>query len=178
MMRFLRRLLVVLIVLGAIFVGVGLMLPGAIKVERSALIQAAPSTLFPLVNDLRQFNRWSPWAARDPQTKYAFTGPQSGVGARMTWESAQLGTGAQEIVESVPDQRVVTALDFGDVGTARAGLYLVPEGGGTRVSWDLETNLPYNPLSRWIGLMFDRWIGADYEEGLARLKSLAEKGSV
>ena len=177
-MRFLRRLPVVLIVLAAIFVGVGLILPGSIKVERSAVIQAPPAAIFPLLNDLRQFNRWSPWAARDPQTAYAFSGPESGVGARMTWQSQKLGNGTQEIVESVPDQRVVTALDFGDMGTARAGQNLRPEGSGTRVIWDLETNLPYNPLSRWIGLMFDRWIGADYEVGLARLKNLAEKGSV
>ena len=32
-----------------------------------------------------------------------------------------------------------------------------------------------NPLERWMGLFFDREIGADYEKGLARLKVLAEQ---
>ena len=31
---------------------------------------------------------------------------------------------------------------------------------------------------RWMGLMFDRWIGADYVKGLAKLKALAEKEAV
>jgi hypothetical protein len=32
-----------------------------------------------------------------------------------------------------------------------------------------------NPMARWMGLMFDRWIGADYEAGLAKLKQVAER---
>ena len=32
-----------------------------------------------------------------------------------------------------------------------------------------------NPMMRWMGLMFDKWVGADYETGLASLKELAEK---
>jgi hypothetical protein len=30
-------------------------------------------------------------------------------------------------------------------------------------------------LDRWTGLMMDRFIGPDYEKGLARVKALAEK---
>jgi len=167
-----------LVILGAVFVGVGLILPGSVRVERSAVIQAQPAAIFPLLNDFRKFNQWSPWAARDPEATYAYTGPDQGVGARMTWQSQQHGAGSQEIVTSVPSDTVATALDLGAMGTAKAGYTLKAEGGATRVTWNLETNLPYNPAARWMGLMFDRWIGADYEAGLARLKSLAEKGSV
>jgi hypothetical protein len=31
-------------------------------------------------------------------------------------------------------------------------------------------------MMRWMGLMFDRWSGADYEDGLARLARQVEKG--
>jgi hypothetical protein len=33
-----------------------------------------------------------------------------------------------------------------------------------------------NPVGRWMGLMMDRWVGADYERGLANLKALVEGG--
>lgn len=176
-MKLIRRLLVLVAVLAAVFVGVGLMLPGRIHVERSALIQAEPAAVFPFVNDFRRFNQWSPWAARDPQGTYNFTGPGEGVGARMAWQSDQHGTGSQEIIESRPNELVVTALDFGEMGRARATFRLSPEAGGAHVSWSLDSELPFDPLARWFGLMFPRWIGADYEEGLARLKTLVEKGA-
>ena len=46
--------------------------------------------------------------------------------------------------------------------------------GGTEVTWGFETDLGMNPVGRWMGLMMDSWIGADYEAGLARLKALVE----
>jgi hypothetical protein len=176
-MKFIRRLVILLAVLAASVAGVGLMLPGSVHVERSAVIAAPPGQIFPYMNDLRKFNEWSPWARRDPQTKYAFTGPERGAGVVMTWQSEKLGVGRQQIVASEPDRRVETALDFGAMGTAQAGFTLAPEGAGTRVTWSLDSRLPYNPLIRWMGLMLPRWIGADYEEGLARLKALVEKGT-
>ena len=52
---------------------------------------------------------------------------------------------------------------------------LEPAGSGTRVTWGFTSNLGSNPVMRWMGLMFDRWIGPDYEQGLANLKKVAEK---
>jgi Polyketide cyclase / dehydrase and lipid transport len=177
-MKFIRRLLVLLVIVAAIFAGAGLLLPGAIHVERSAVIAAGPGQIFPFVNDFHKFNAWSPWAARDPAVRYAFAGPDQGTGAEMTWQSEKLGSGRQQIVASVPDERVVTSLEFGDMGGAQANFALAQEGDATRVTWSLDTNLPYNPVARWFGLMFPRWIGADYDDGLARLKNLVEKGAV
>jgi hypothetical protein len=46
--------------------------------------------------------------------------------------------------------------------------------GGTGVTWGFKSQL--NGIAeRWLGLMFDRWIGADYEKGLSKLKRVAEK---
>jgi hypothetical protein len=177
-MKLIRRLLVLLVIVAAIFAGVGLLLPAAIHVERSAMIAAKPAQIFPYMNNFRKFNAWSPWAARDPAIQYAFTGPDNGAGATMNWQSEKLGNGRQQILTSVPDERVVTSLEFGGMGGAQANFSLAPEGAATLVTWSLNTDLPYNPVARWFGLMFPRWIAADYDEGLLRLKNLVEKGSV
>ena len=96
----------------------------------------------------------------------------------MRWVSDQrdVGTGSQEIVVSEPDSRVETALDFGEMGTATAFFDLAPGGGGSRVTWGFTTDTGFNPVGRWMGLMMDRWVGADYETGLANLKTLVEGG--
>src|SRR5690242_9760531 len=112
-MKLIRRLVILVAALAAVVTGVGLMLPGGVHVERSAVIAAPAVQIFPYMNDLRKFNEWSPWARRDPRTKYAFTGPDAGVGAAMTWQSEKHGAGRQRITASVPDEKVVTALDFG-----------------------------------------------------------------
>jgi effector-binding domain-containing protein len=102
-------------------------------------------------------------------------GPPQGKGAKISWKSETQGLGSQEIVESVPFSRVKTKLDFGDQGTAFATFNLESAEGGTKVSWSFETDVGMNPVGRYMGLMFDTWVGKDYEEGLANLKKLVEE---
>ncbi len=55
-MRYIKGLLIVILILGAIFVGGGLLLPSQVHLERSTTIQAQPAAVFPYVNDLHRFN--------------------------------------------------------------------------------------------------------------------------
>lgn len=163
-----------IVALGLIIVG--LLLPSSVHVERQIRIQAEPAEIFPLLNDLRVFNRWSPWARKDPQTQYNFSGPEQGVGARMSWYSGQpeVGAGSQEIIASVPNQRVAVALSFGEQSTAVAYYDLQQIEGQTEVIWGFDSEFGYDLFSRYFGLMAEHWIGQDYEQGLANLKSLVE----
>ena len=79
-------------------------------------------------------------------------------------------------LESEENSFVRVSLDFGDMGNGNASFQLKPSGAGTRVIWEFNTDVGNNPLRRWMGLMFDRWIGKDYEEGLERLKKVVEAG--
>lgn len=155
---------------------VGLLLPSKVHVERSIVINAPPSTVFALINDFRKFNLWSPWAKLDPNTQYTFSGPDSGVGAKMAWhsENRDVGSGQQQILASTPDQHIQTALNFGDMGTAFATFDLAATDAGTRVTWGFDNDNGYNIIGRYFGLMMDKMIGPDFERGLANLKTLAE----
>ncbi|HEV8701591.1 MAG TPA: SRPBCC family protein [Candidatus Polarisedimenticolia bacterium] len=175
-MRVLKKLLIVLVVLAAVLGGIGLLLPRRVHAERSAVIDAPRATVFVLLNGYASFNKWSPWFELDPQAKYTYDGPATGVGAKMSWagDPKKAGSGSQEIVESRPYELVRTRLDFGSEGKADAQFTLTPEGTGTRVTWGFETDLGMNPVSRYFGLMIDRMVGSDFEKGLAGLKKLAE----
>jgi effector-binding domain-containing protein len=163
-------LLVVLLLVGAY------LLPREVRVEREARIDAPVSTVFALVDGFGRFNDWSPWAARDPEARYTYEGPRRDVGERMSWEGDPdtVGSGSQTLVERVPWEKIGTELDFGPEGKATATLSLSPDQGATRVRWSFETDLGMNPVGRWMSLFMDRWIGSDYEQGLANLKRLAE----
>ena len=110
-----QKLLIFLLLLVVVFFGAGMFLPSQIHVERSIVINRPAATVFTLLNSYRTFNRWSPWAQQDPGAVFTFSGPDSGVGARMSWvgDPAMTGTGYQEIVSSTPYEHLGIKLDFG-----------------------------------------------------------------
>lgn len=175
-MRLIRNILIGLVALVAVAAVVGMFLPRHVTVERNVVIDAAPAAVFPRINSLQAFSEWSPWGDIDPDMVVTYSGPDTGVGNVMVWTSdhPNVGNGRQEILEAVENESVRTALDFGDMGTAEAWWRLVPEGDATRVSWGLTADMGAGPVGRWVGLMMDSWVGADYERGLARLQSAVE----
>lgn len=173
-MKFFKWVLAAIAAVGLVLALGGLLLPATTHVERSVVIDRSPEQVFATLNSFERFSAWSPWAEYDPQARYTFEGPASGVGARMRWSgNRSVGSGSQEITTSEPHRRVVVALDF-DGSQAQAAYLLEPEGDGTRLTWAFDTEHGMNPFKRWLGLVFDRMIGADYEKGLRKLKSLLE----
>ncbi len=175
-MRILKWIVGIFVVLVLILGVGGMLLPREVTVARSVEIDAPADKIFPYVNSLKAGADWSPWLGRDPEVQLNYTGPDAGVGAKLEWHSdnPQVGNGIQEITHSTDFSNVVTALDFGDMGTAQAKFDLVEAAGITTVTWDLQTDMGAGPVGRWMGLMMDKWVGADYEAGLANLKTLVE----
>lgn len=175
-MRFIGRLFLALILLIIMIIGVAFLLPQQVSVSRSITIEAPAETVFPFLIDFREFNKWSPWLEKDPDTVVEYEGAPSGVGHKMRWDSGHpdVGTGTQEITAVEPNRRVESALDFGPMGTAIAEFRLESDGPQTNVTWGFTVDLGMNPILRYMGLMMDRWVGKDYEDGLARLKDVAE----
>lgn len=175
-MGILMWLLLVVVVLAAVFFVGGMMMPREVPVARSIEINSDPATVFAQINSLKAGQAWSPWSKRDPDMKVEFKGPDAGVGAEMFWSSDKrnVGNGHQKIVASEDNSRVETELDFGDMGTAKAAFILEPVGEATKVTWTLLADMGTKPMGRWMGLMMDKWVGADYETGLSNLKKLVE----
>ena len=81
-----------LIVLAAIVALVAIVLllaankPDIFALQRSASIHAPPENIFPLINDLRAHESWSPFDKPDPKTKKTHSGAAAGEGAVYEWE--------------------------------------------------------------------------------------------
>ncbi len=175
-MRMLRRIVLILVAIIVVLVAIGYLLPQRVSVARSIEIAAPPPVVFPLVGDLREAGKWSPWLGIDPNIRVTFSGAEVGIGQMMSWESdsAQVGSGSQTITEYEPESRVVTALDFGPQGRAVATTTVEPAGEGSRVTWGFDTDLGMNPVARYFGLALEGMIAPDFERGLAKLKEVAE----
>ena len=172
-MRIVRKVALFAALLVAVVVGGGFLLPRQVHVERSAVVDARPATVHVLLNGFRTSSKWAPCYALDPQAKYTLSGPEWGVGAKLSWVGEKVGTGSQVIVESRAPEMVKSALDLGEMGTSTAEFRLTPEGEGTRIVWGIDADMGAGPLGRWFGLLMDRMVGTSFETALASIGRLA-----
>lgn len=151
--------------------------PGSFSISRSTLIAASPATLFPLINDLRANERWSPWKDLDPAMQVTYSANSIGPGARYDWQgNSKAGSGHITITQSVPDRSVAMDLEMLKPMKAsnKVTFDIVPEGTGTRVTWTMAGAQPYLGKLMTIFIDCDAMVGKQFETGLSRLKALAE----
>ena len=172
-MRALKIIVLLILAISVLVFGVGAFLSKDFRVERSIVIDAAPEAVFDEVNTLEKWNAWSPWIAMDPTIDNTYSGPASGVGAKVSWTSEKSGDGTQTITLSERPTRIETALDFGEMGQPNADWTFEPEGDGTKVTWGL-TGEAAGPLGGYFAMMIDGMLGTLYEDGLSRLKDVVE----
>jgi len=161
-----------------VLLGIGMVLPKQVHVERSTVIKASPEQVWTWVSSFDNFNKWSPWFELDPNAKYTYSGTPGTVGAKMSWvsDNRNVGSGSQEILVLDKPNKAELSLDFGAEGTAKAAYVLVKDGDGTKFTWTFDGDMGSSPIGGWFGLMMDGMLGPDYEKGLAKLKKLAEAG--
>jgi uncharacterized protein YndB with AHSA1/START domain len=152
--------------------------PDSFRVQRTATINAPPDKIFPLINDFGGWRAWSPYEKRDPDMKRTFGAVAAGKGAVYAWEgNGNVGKGRMEITEATPPSRIAIKLDFMEPfeGHNVAEFTLAPKSGSTDVTWAMYGPAPFISKVMQVFFNFDTMIGKDFEEGLANLKTLAEK---
>ena len=151
--------------------------PDTFQVQRTTSINAPPDKIFPLLNDLHSFPRWSPYEKKDPAMKRTYNGPVSGKGSVYAWDGDKnVGSGSMEITDSSPPSVVKLKLDFTRPFEAHnvVTFTLVPQGTATTVTWAMDGPVPYMAKIMHVFINMDRMVGDDFEVGLANLKTLAE----
>ena len=147
------------------------------NIQRSAYIAAAPSAIFPLINDLRAHTSWSPFN-QDPNMQRTYSGPSKGVGSALDFDDRKAGTGRIEITDASQPTQVVFRLAMTKPMNCdnMIKFSLTPRGNGTDVSWSMSGRAPF--LAKLMGTVVDceGMCGGMFEKGLASLKSLAESG--
>jgi hypothetical protein len=165
--------LIILIVVGGFF------MPGVSHVERSMTINAPANAIFEQVTELKNWKNWSPWFSMDTTMKLFYSEPKSaGIGAYYIWDSnnSNVGKGKMTILDEKINAQVRCKLEFDGMGVSIADLKMAAKDSTTTVvTWALESDHGLNPLSRYMGLMMDKFVGSDFEKGLTNLKALTEK---
>jgi uncharacterized protein YndB with AHSA1/START domain len=152
--------------------------PDEFAVRRSMDMRAPPAKIFPLIDDFRQWPKWSPWEKLDPTMQRTLSGPAVGKGAVYEWDGdKKVGSGRMEILNSDPPQRVEIKLSFFRPWKAEnlTTFQIVPSGAGSSVNWEMagKNTLMFKVMGMLMNM--DKMIGGDFEKGLAAMKSEVER---
>ncbi len=145
------------------------------SLSRSIRVQADAARVHGLVDDFREWQKWSPWEGLDPDLNRDYSGPDRGVGSTYHWSgNKKAGEGEMRVTESTPTSVVVDLQFLKPFKASNVTAFaLTPVGDATDVTWTMT-----GTRSAIMGLMgklfFDKAIGADFEKGLASLKREAE----
>jgi Polyketide cyclase / dehydrase and lipid transport len=173
----LHIILVAIAVIVVLFLIIVALQPSDFRVSRSAKLAAPPEKIFPQVNELRNWEAWSPWAKLDPNCKITYSGPPAGMDAGYAWAgNKKVGEGRLTITESKPSQFVRLRLEFLKPfkATNTAEFMFRPEGNQTVVTWNMFGNNNFIFKAFALFMNCDKMIGGDFEKGLTAMKTIAE----
>ena len=176
----LKKVLIGLVAIIAIFMIFVAKQPSDYKIERSIVISAPAEIVFHYVNNVREANKWNPWLELDPKASVGYEGPPAGAGAISTWKGdSNVGAGKLEITESRPNEYIKTKLDFFEpmANTAEGEYILKTEGQETTVTWTMFGKNTFVGRMMCVFMNMDKMVGGQFEKGLANLKKMAEQAA-
>jgi len=177
MTRLLEILISLAIVLG-LYLAVALVLPSKRHLVEKIETNRKLTIVFDSLNSLRRFKDWNPLVLRDPRVQLSYSGPDSGVGARMDYVSMEdgLGKGAWEITESVPRKKISYKIDNPERGSnKRTSFIFKPTGRNNRnveITQTYDVDYGWDLLGRYSGMYVSRHVGDDMKMGLGRIVSM------
>lgn len=157
---------------------IGLVLPSHRHISESVETNRKMTIVYDTVNNLRRFKDWNPLVLRDPQIQLNVTGPEAGVGARLDYVSneGRIGKGSWEIVDSVPNEKVVIKVEDPARGDDKTVQFLLePTGKNNRnvkITQTYDVDYGWNLLGRYAGLYVSRHVGDDIKLGLGRMSNM------
>jgi len=140
------------------------------------MINADQQTRHRFVGELKNWPSWTPWQDLDPSVVITLGEKTSGIGASQSWTSHE-GGGSLTFTMSSPEKGVKYDLFFGnDVDKGDAAVIYSPINEQTKVTWAMEGEMTMPVIGSYFAAMMDSMAGKMLEQGLEKLKQVAEKG--
>ncbi len=156
-----------------LLVMIGWLLPRHWHVSRTVAIAAAPASIHHYVGDLKQWPNWAD-STRRGALSYRYSAKTEGVGAERTWQGAGGSFGALRLVESDPEHGVrFESRTNSDAINGHGSVRYAARVGFVEVTWEDHGELPAIVGGFLLDDMQEQ-LGYHFEEGLERLKTLAE----
>ena len=169
--KFIVFLLLILIIGASTYVAVQ---PNNYEVARSRTINAPTAVIYDNVIDFRNWEAWSAWIEKNPDTKITYSEQTKGIGGYYSWEDDD-GIGNMKTIAATPPNFIEQSMQFEDFEPSKVTWeFEATEDGKTNVTWTMKGDkVPFGfKLYAVFSGGFDNMIGPDFERGLEKLDSL------
>ena len=176
-MKLLKYIIFILLI---IFIGLTFYIavqPNAFEVKRTRIIKAPAEVIYNNVIDFKNWEAWSSWVEKDPETRITLGEKTLGVGGNYSWTDSN-GPGNMKTIATTKNKTISQKLQFGDFTPSDINWTFSPtENGITEVTWKMNSDdIPFIfKASALFSGGFDSMIGPDFERGLEKLDLLILK---
>ena len=154
---------------------VGLILPSQYSVQRELVINSTPERIHEFTSDLQTWPQWTPWFKDDPSLDVTLGSITKGEGAHQQW-TAKKGGGELTVTRSEPSWGVAYNMDLsGSRPESLCAMRYEVMADSTLVIFEMSGDMGWNLMGRFFNLLMDPMVGPMFDDGLTRLKMLAEK---
>ncbi|PWI30432.1 transcription activator effector-binding protein [Flavobacteriaceae bacterium LYZ1037] len=170
-LKYILFLTLILIIGFTIYIAVQ---PNSFEIKRDRTINAPTEVIYNNVIDFKNWEAWSPWVEKDPETVITLSDQTKDVGGSFSWVDSH-GIGTMKTLESNKPQSIRQELQFGEFEPSQIQWTFEPtEDGKTNVTWKMSSeNVPFMfKASAFFSGGFDNMIGPDFESGLAKLDKI------
>jgi len=176
-MKFLKYIIFLLLIA---FIGLAIYIavqPNSFEVKRTRTFEAPAQVIYNNVIDFKNWEAWSSWVERDPETVVTLSEQTKSVGGSFSWVDTD-GKGSMKTVATVENESIDQELQFGDFEPSKVNWsFNETADGKTEVIWKMNSeNVPF--MFKAYAIFsggFDNMIGPDFERGLEKLDSIIVK---
>lgn len=177
-MKFIKKLLFVIVALVALVLITALFVKKDYQVTRTVVIDAEVSEVYDYISYLENQQEYAIWQKKDPKTKNTSKGTDGTVGYIHGWNSSheEVGVGEQEITKMKLDERIDFALRFKKPMEIESTAFMTTKKkvAGTEVTWAFEGGSPWPFNIFFLFMDMDEVLGPDLQQGLDNLKKIIE----
>lgn len=177
MIRVIELIISFLIVI-TVFVVIALFLPSSRTITHTVETNRPMTTVNDLLTSFVRFKDWTPMLRYDPRMSITASGPESGVGARLDYDSSvkAIGKGSWEIVEFIPEEKIVIKVENKHRGSDKSITFRFKRTGqrnqNVKISQRYKVNYGWDLIGRYAGMYVTRNVGDDVRRGLDKLSNL------
>lgn len=170
-LKYLFFLILILFIGAAVYFAVQ---PNEFEVRRSRIIDANPAVVYNNIIDFKNWESWSPWIEKDPETKIILGEQTKGIGGVYNWVDSK-ATGSIKTLETSPNESITQEMQYDNHSPSSINWnFKTSQKGKTEVTWTMKSdNLSF--LFKIYGIMrggFDKMIGPSFDRGLEKLDSV------
>ncbi|GAB1448889.1 MAG: SRPBCC family protein [Bacteroidetes bacterium] len=174
-MKLFKVFLGIFVVVG-LFFGISLFFPSQYRIEKFTVVNIPVWQTYAYLNDMRNWQEWSPWNSDlDSTLKISYTPVSTGTGARQFIEGELYGKGFMEIALSIPNERIHYRLQMNDSNINSSATFVFePIGNKTKLIWLDSGDVGNNPIYRYLLPSKVKSTEEAFQQGLITIKRAAE----